>query len=108
MNRQEWESICRRCGRCCYEKIDLGGGIIRYTKEPCRYLDVETKMCKVYENRTEVEPDCIILTEDKVREISWMPEGCAYVEHVRFQDTLESVRKIEARRKRRDHSRRKY
>jgi hypothetical protein len=107
MNKLEWESICKRCGRCCYEKIDLGGGIIRYTKEPCIHLDVETKLCKVYANRTAVEPDCIILTEDKVREISWMPEGCAYVEYVRLRDTLASVRNIEARRKRRDHSKRR-
>jgi uncharacterized cysteine cluster protein YcgN (CxxCxxCC family) len=107
MDREEWEALCKRCGKCCYEKIDLGGGVIRYTSEPCKYLDTETKLCKVYANRAEVEPDCIILTPEKVREISWMPEDCAYVEYMRLQDTLAAVRKSEARQKRREHARRK-
>ncbi len=49
MNRDQWEAVCRKCGRCCYEKVDLGGGIIHYTDEPCVHLDTETNLCKVYE-----------------------------------------------------------
>lgn len=107
MNNEQWEALCKRCGKCCYEKINLGGGIVRYTNEPCKYLDTETKLCKVYANRTVVEPDCITLTPQIVREINWMPEDCAYVEYIRLQDTLDAVRKSEAHQKRRAHARRK-
>ena len=70
MNRDQWEAICKRCGRCCYEKVDLGGGIIHYTDEPCVHLDTETNLCKVYDKRDEVEPDCITLTEHLVRQVA--------------------------------------
>ncbi len=71
LTREQWEAICRRCAKCCYEKVDLGGGIIRYTDEPCEHLDTKTKLCKVYENRHEAEPDCISLTEHLVRFLHW-------------------------------------
>ncbi len=95
LTREQWEAICRRCAKCCYEKVDLGGGIVRYTDQPCEHLDTETKLCKVYENRHEVEPDCISLTEHLVRFLHWMPEECAYVEYVRHKDTLTTVRAVE-------------
>jgi uncharacterized protein len=92
MDQKEWEAICDKCGRCCYEKVDLGCGEILYTDEPCVHLDKETKLCKVYNNRHEVEPDCISLTPELVRTLNWLPPGCAYVERIRFRDTLEAVR----------------
>jgi uncharacterized cysteine cluster protein YcgN (CxxCxxCC family) len=107
MNHEQWEAICKRCGKCCYEKVDLGGGVIQYTDEPCEHLDTETNLCKVYENRHEVEPNCISLTEHLVRTLSWLPEGCAYAEYIQFQDTLVAVRQAEERRKRGRKRRRK-
>ncbi len=108
MDQDEWESICRKCGRCCYEKVDLGCGEIVYTDEPCVYLDTETKLCKVYGNRHEAEPDCISLTEELVRTLGWLPEGCAYVEHVGLRDTLSAVRKaVSPKKKPRQSSRRR-
>lgn len=95
VDRDNWEDICTRCGKCCYEKVDLGGGLIRYTDEPCAHLDTETNLCKVYERRHEVQPDCISLTADLVRYIHWLPDDCAYVEYVRHQDTLIAVRVAE-------------
>ena len=95
MEADDWEDICAKCGKCCYEKIDLGGGVVHYTDEPCVHLDTETNLCKVYERRHEVEPDCISLTEELVRYIHWLPEDCAYVVHVRHQDTLLAVRKVQ-------------
>jgi uncharacterized protein len=100
MNRDQWEAVCRRCGRCCYEKVDLGGGIIHYTDEPCVHLDTETNLCRVYDRRDEVEPDCITLTEHLVRTLHWLPEECAYVDHVRHKDTLSAVRGIARTKKR--------
>lgn len=87
-----WEAICNRCGKCCYEKIDLGAGVVKYLDEPCRHLDTETKLCKVYDRRHDVEPDCMRLTENLVRNLHWLPEDCAYVRYIRFQDTVTEVR----------------
>jgi hypothetical protein len=92
MNHEEWEAICRRCGKCCYEKIDLGEGVIKYTDVPCKYLDTESKLCKVYPRRHEVEPECISLTVEVVKTIHWLPPDCAYQEWLSFRDTLEAVR----------------
>ncbi|MGC8605831.1 MAG: YkgJ family cysteine cluster protein [Desulfomonilaceae bacterium] len=92
LTNEEWESICRKCAKCCYEKIDLGNGHIVYTEEPCIYLDTATRMCKIYDKRQEIEPDCIKLTENFIRQINWMPSGCAYVEYLSQKDTLQAVR----------------
>jgi uncharacterized protein len=105
MNGQDWEDICKKCGTCCYEKVDLGGGIIRYTDEPCEHLDTETKLCKVYGDRHEKVPDCISLTEDIVRVLHWLPPDCAYVEHIRFKDTLAAVKNIDNKQKKRSKRR---
>ncbi|MCA1961839.1 MAG: YkgJ family cysteine cluster protein [Desulfomonile sp.] len=100
MTREEWEAICDKCGKCCYEKVDLGCGEIRYTDEPCQHLDTRTGLCKIYENRHEIEPDCISLTEELVRTLHWLPEGCAYVRYIRFQDTVAAIRAAERKRQR--------
>ncbi|MBI4966412.1 MAG: hypothetical protein HY913_24240 [Desulfomonile tiedjei] len=107
MKREEWESICSKCGKCCYEKVDLGAGVVRYTDEPCQHLDVETNLCKVYHNRHEAEPDCISLTEHLVRSLDWLPEDCAYVAHIRHIDTLAEVRVAADNRKRTRNSKRR-
>ena len=108
MNKQEWESICRQCGKCCYEKVDLGAGEIIYTSEPCVHLDTSTKLCKVYNNRRVEEPDCIELTESLVRSLNWLPPDCAYLEYIRRQDTLAAVKKAEESAKRKRNSKRRH
>jgi uncharacterized protein len=108
MKREEWEAICNRCGKCCYEKVDLGGGIIRYLDEPCKHLDTATNLCKVYRNRHVAEPDCISLTEDLVRSLGWLPEECAYLAYVRHQDTLAAVRGVESERTSRRNLKRRH
>lgn len=99
MTDDEWESICNRCGKCCYEKLDLGQGKIIYTEIPCEHLDPETKLCRVYDKRHEVTPDCMTLTQDLVRVLSWLPKDCAYVAYVRRNDTIAAVRAAENNRK---------
>ena len=107
MNQDQWESICRKCGKCCYEKVDVGAGEIHYTDEPCQYLDVETHQCKVYHDRHEVEPDCISLTEHLVRTLNWLPKNCAYLAYIRHIDTLAEVRKATDRKKRNCNTKRR-
>ena len=76
----EWEAVCRRCGRCCHEKIDFEGRIY-YTDIPCEHLDPVTKRCGVYEKRDTVRPGCVRLTPTKI-EKGFLPADCPYVSEV--------------------------
>lgn len=73
-----WESLCLQCGLCCFENIEDDTGAIFFTGTPCRYLDVVTRCCKVYERRFEINPDCIKLTPELVRELNWLHDDCGY------------------------------
>ncbi len=73
----EWEAVCQRCGRCCYEKIDYRGRIY-YTKQPCQHLDSATKLCRVYRQRDECHADCSRLTPELVA-AGILPKDCPYV-----------------------------
>ncbi|HEY6871457.1 MAG TPA: YcgN family cysteine cluster protein [Geobacteraceae bacterium] len=77
-NEREWESLCEQCGLCCFEKIEDEYGTIFFTRTPCRYLDVVTRKCKVYEHRFAINPECVKLTPELVREIRWLHDGCGY------------------------------
>lgn len=77
-----WERICRRCGECCFEKKLDTRGAVRTTKTPCRFLDIHTRLCRVYQHRQQAEEDCIKLTVENLAELEWMPEGCAYRRHL--------------------------
>ena len=74
----DWESLCNQCGLCCFEKIENDNGSIFFTRTPCRYLDVVTRKCKIYDRRFEVNPECVQLTPELVKEISWLHDGCGY------------------------------
>jgi len=73
----EWEALCRHCGRCCYEKLDCRGRIY-YTDKPCQYLNGETKRCRIYRQRSELQPECAILTPELVA-AGILPADCPYV-----------------------------
>jgi len=77
LGKEEWERICRRCGRCCYEKLDVQGTIY-YTSVPCDQFDHTTRLCKVYPNRNLVRPDCLPLTPQIVA-AGFLPGDCPYV-----------------------------
>jgi uncharacterized cysteine cluster protein YcgN (CxxCxxCC family) len=73
-----WEKICQRCGECCFEKKIGANGAILTTRVPCRFLDIHSRICRIYPQRLTTEEDCIRLTPDNVRELDWLPESCAY------------------------------
>ncbi|ALC16500.1 hypothetical protein DSOUD_1722 [Desulfuromonas soudanensis] len=74
---RHWEDLCRRCGRCCYEKLDYEGEI-HYTDTPCRCLDLQTRLCTVYPERHSARPGCTPITpENAARGI--LPADCPYV-----------------------------
>jgi len=73
----EWEALCRRCGRCCYEKLDDRGKII-YTDTPCDRFDPASRLCTVYDRRNRLRPDCLPLTPAIVA-AGYLPADCPYV-----------------------------
>lgn len=79
MTDTEWESLCDGCGKCCLFKVeDTETGQVHYTDIACRMLNLDTCRCKIYEHRFEVIKDCLLLTYEKLQEIDWLPESCAY------------------------------
>ena len=74
---KKWEEICKRCGRCCYEKLDYRGQIF-YTTKPCPHLDTEIKQCRIYPQRSELHPECARLTPE-IAASGFLPEDCPYV-----------------------------
>jgi uncharacterized cysteine cluster protein YcgN (CxxCxxCC family) len=79
MSGAEWESLCDGCGRCCLEKLeDEVSGQIYYTHVSCKLLDAGLCACKDYPNRSDQVPDCVRLTPENVRTLSWLPPSCGY------------------------------
>ena len=79
MTREEWESLCDGCGRCCLHKLRYEDtGALSFTNVACRLLDLHSCRCSDYANRRRRVPDCVNLTAEIVAEIDWLPPSCAY------------------------------
>lgn len=79
LSRDEWESLCDGCGRCCLLKLqDEDTEDIFITKVSCQLLDTTLCKCKDYENRFDHVPDCVTIDAAKVRTLPWLPVSCAY------------------------------
>lgn len=79
MNREEWESLCDHCAKCCLVKLeDEEDGTVYYTDVACDLLDGQTCQCGDYANRETLMPDCLRLTPDSLDQLYWMPPTCAY------------------------------
>ncbi len=74
----DWDSLCKQCGRCCFEKIEDDRGNILYTQTACRFLDVISRECKIFERRFEINPSCVKLTPQLVATLRWLPRNCGY------------------------------
>ena len=74
----DWETLCHRCGLCCFEKtVDRRGRFVT-SCVPCRHLDIVSRSCRVYSKRLEVGEGCVQLTSELVRDADWLPDSCAY------------------------------
>jgi uncharacterized protein len=79
LDRAEWEALCDGCGRCCLHKVEEeDSGRIFDTNVACRLLDRHSGHCSNYKGRHAFVPDCVRLTADKVNDLPWLPETCAY------------------------------
>ena len=80
MSREQWESICDGCGKCCVHKLeDEETGEIFPTNVCCRLLDTATARCSDYRNRKALVPECVRLTPNRLDDIDWLPESCSYL-----------------------------
>lgn len=80
MNREEWESLCDGCGKCCIHKLeDEDTGELMATNIACRLLDRRNGRCTDYRNRKAHVPDCVRLTPDLIPKLDWLPSTCAYL-----------------------------
>lgn len=79
MSRDEWESLCDGCGKCCLHKLeDEVTGEVFPTNVACRLLDRRNGRCRDYLNRKSLVPDCVRLNPSKLNELDWLPSTCAY------------------------------
>jgi len=79
MTRDEWESLCDNCGKCCLQKLqnDFTEEIF-YTNIVCHLLDQDACRCTKYEERSVLVPTCVTMKPEDARNLDWMPSTCAY------------------------------
>ena len=70
------EALCRKCGRCCRVKLIVEDEVF-VLPEACPHLDPETKLCRVYERRHEVNPECATMEQAIAARV--FPDDCPYV-----------------------------
>jgi len=79
MSREEWESLCDGCGKCCCIRLeDEDTGQIYITDVACKLFDPNRCQCSDYANRSARVSDCVTLSADNVSQLNWMPQTCAY------------------------------
>ena len=78
-NKEEWEALCDRCGKCCLVKLeDENSRDIYYTNISCKLLCVTSATCTDYKNRKKIVKDCTTLSHKNIDALKWMPNTCSY------------------------------
>ena len=79
LDRGEWEALCDGCGRCCVHKLeDEDTGRLYPTNVACELLDRRNGRCTDYAHRMQRVADCVVLSQDRLDELEWLPSTCAY------------------------------
>jgi len=67
---------CERCGRCCCKKMVIDDEVI-YTPHFCEHYDPESRLCRIYDRRHELNPNCLTVEEGAA--LGVFPADCPYV-----------------------------
>ena len=79
LTREEWESLCDGCGRCCLKKLqDEATGKVAYTDVACKLLDRERCRCRRYARRHDARARLRRARRADERAFDWLPTTCAY------------------------------
>ena len=79
-----WDSVCLRCGLCCYEReVGEDGSVAVDLSDACEFLDPKTHLCRVYERRFESCDRCHQLTPKVALFSNHLPPSCGYVRKFR-------------------------
>ncbi len=79
LSREQWESLCDGCGKCCVHKLeDEDSGEVYLCNVVCRLFDLKTGRCHDYTHRRQQVPDCVVLGVDSIAKFHWLPVTCAY------------------------------
>jgi hypothetical protein len=79
------ESLCRKCGTCCYGSIHYRGRLIIIRELPCKYLapmDEHSSLCTIYDHRQEHARWCQRVSRESVSN-GLFPNDCPYVRGIR-------------------------
>ncbi len=78
-HRRSWESICERCGLCCFERTVYDDGRMDVDlSAPCKFYNEGTGLCEVYDKRFQVCPECKRVTLRRAASKYYLPPQCAY------------------------------
>jgi len=82
--RKNWDALCGRCGKCCYQKsVSRNGEVIIDYFAPCEHFNKETKLCNIYEERFKLCDHCGKVNLFCVLFNRRLPQDCAYAKTFR-------------------------
>ncbi|MCD7948585.1 MAG: hypothetical protein LUG13_09960 [Oscillospiraceae bacterium] len=83
--RGHWDDLCNRCGLCCYTRsVSDSGEVIIDLSSPCKFLNEETHLCSVFQNRFHEYHYCGSVNMYHALFNPAMPPNCAYVKTFRL------------------------
>ena len=82
--RGNWDELCDRCGLCCYTRtLTDAGDVVVDLSEPCLFLNEETHLCNVYDNRFHKYAHCGRVNLFRALFNPTLPPSCAYAKTFR-------------------------
>ena len=82
--RNNWDTLCKRCGKCCYIRtLSPKGEVEINDKAACKYLDAQTKLCRVFDQRFVKYNRCGKVNLFRAMFNRYLPPDCAYVQTFR-------------------------
>lgn len=82
--KNNWDDLCNRCGQCCYTRsLSPTGKVVIDYSEPCEFLEKDTHLCRVFENRFSKCSNCGSVNLFRALFSPILPPKCAYVQTFR-------------------------